>query len=159
MTREALHMATASVAIVTFWSLAIYVVTRNPRRSISGVFAGFSLAAANHHLTGLFLYPGPGDYASVTPFPLRWKWVTAVEPAEEMAHRALVLGYLARGRRDLARQQVARWRAVLDELHLGPAEEARALWRMVEEDTAGRRGRDIGAGFQYATSASSKQLS
>ena len=43
-----------------------------------------------------------------------------------------VLGYLARGRRDLAAQQVARWRAALDELHLEPSEEARALWRTVE---------------------------
>jgi len=56
----------------------------------------------------------------------------AVEPAEETARRALVLGYLARGRRDLAAQQVARWRAALDELHLEPSEEARALWRTVE---------------------------
>ena len=58
----------------------------------------------------------------------------AVEPAEETARRALVLGYLARGRRDLAAQQVARWRAALDELHLEPSEEARALWRTVEEE-------------------------
>lgn len=86
MTREALHMATASVAIVTFWSLAIYVVTRNPRRSISWVFAGFSLAAANHYLTGLFLYPRPGEYALVTPFPLRWKWVSAVFSATFYLH-------------------------------------------------------------------------
>jgi len=79
-------MATASVAIVTFWSLAIYVVTRNPRRSISWVFAGFSLAAANHYLTGLFLYPRPGEYALVTPFPLRWKWVSAVFSATFYLH-------------------------------------------------------------------------
>jgi DNA-binding SARP family transcriptional activator len=56
-----------------------------------------------------------------------------VEPAEEMARRALVLGYLARGRRDLAARQVVRWREVLDELNLEPSEEVRALWRMVEE--------------------------
>jgi len=62
----------------------------------------------------------------------------AIEPAEEMAHRALVLGSLARGRSDLAGQQVARWREVLDELHLEPAAEARALWRVVEEERSCR---------------------
>jgi DNA-binding SARP family transcriptional activator len=56
----------------------------------------------------------------------------AVEPADDTAHRALVTSYLARGRRDLARRQVARWRQALDELDLEPSPEARALWRMVE---------------------------
>jgi DNA-binding SARP family transcriptional activator len=56
----------------------------------------------------------------------------AVEPADETAHRALVSSYLARGRRDLARRQVARWRHALDELDLEPSPEARGLWRMVE---------------------------
>jgi len=65
-----------------------------------------------------------------------FEWLLAVEPAEEMAHRALVLGYLAQGRRDLAGEQVARWRKVLDELNLEPAEETWALWRMVEESAA-----------------------
>jgi DNA-binding SARP family transcriptional activator len=56
----------------------------------------------------------------------------AVEPADETAHRALVLSYLARGRRDLARRQVARWRQALDELDLEPSPEVTALWQMVE---------------------------
>jgi DNA-binding SARP family transcriptional activator len=64
--------------------------------------------------------------------------LVSVEPAEEAAHRALVLGYLSRGRRDLARRQVARWREVVEELHLGPSRETSALWQMVEEDGAGR---------------------
>jgi DNA-binding SARP family transcriptional activator len=56
----------------------------------------------------------------------------AVEPADETAQRTLVAGYLARGRRDLARRQVARWRETLAELGLDPSPEAGALWRIVE---------------------------
>lgn len=55
-----------------------------------------------------------------------------VEPADETAQRTLVAGYLARGRRDLARRQVARWRETLADLGLEPSPEARALWRIVE---------------------------
>jgi DNA-binding SARP family transcriptional activator len=56
----------------------------------------------------------------------------AIEPADETAHCALVTGYLARGRRYLARRQVARWQATLAELDLEPSPEAMELWRMVE---------------------------
>jgi DNA-binding SARP family transcriptional activator len=56
----------------------------------------------------------------------------AVEPADETAQRTLVAGYLSRGRRDLARRQVVRWRETLAELSLKPSPEARALWRIVE---------------------------
>jgi DNA-binding SARP family transcriptional activator len=56
----------------------------------------------------------------------------AVEPADEAAQRTLVAGYLVRGRRDLARRQVARWRETLAELGLEPSPEARALWHIVE---------------------------
>ncbi len=56
----------------------------------------------------------------------------AVEPADETAQRTLVAGYLARGRRDLARRQVARWRETLAEVGLEPSPEARALWDIVE---------------------------
>jgi DNA-binding SARP family transcriptional activator len=56
----------------------------------------------------------------------------AVEPADETAQRTLVAGYLVRGRRDLARRQVTRWRETLAELGLEPSPEAMALWRIVE---------------------------
>ncbi|HET8671460.1 MAG TPA: BTAD domain-containing putative transcriptional regulator, partial [Candidatus Saccharimonadales bacterium] len=56
----------------------------------------------------------------------------AVEPADETAHRALVLGYLARGRGDLARRQIGCWRQVLAEFDLEPSPEARTIWSMVE---------------------------
>lgn len=59
----------------------------------------------------------------------------AVEPADEGAQRALVTSYLARGRRDLARRQVARWRETLAELELAPSPETRALWERVENLT------------------------
>jgi len=55
----------------------------------------------------------------------------AVEPADETAYRALVLGYLAQGRRDLARRQIARWQQALVELELEPTVEVRALWHKV----------------------------
>lgn len=43
MIREASFVLTVSVAIAVYLGLAVYVVTRNPRRSISWVFSGFSL--------------------------------------------------------------------------------------------------------------------
>ncbi len=59
-----------------------------------------------------------------------------VDPADEPAQRTLVAGYLARGRRDLAWRQVARWRETLAELGLEPSSEARALWHIVENRAA-----------------------
>jgi DNA-binding SARP family transcriptional activator len=56
----------------------------------------------------------------------------AIEPADETAQRTLVAGYLARGRRDLARRQVARWQETLADLGLEPSPEAMALWDVVE---------------------------
>jgi DNA-binding SARP family transcriptional activator len=62
----------------------------------------------------------------------------AVEPAEETAHRALVLSYIAQGRCDLARQRVARWPDISSEPSLEPPPEAKALWRMVEDEASER---------------------
>lgn len=58
----------------------------------------------------------------------------SIEPADEPAQRALVTGYLVRGRRDLARRQVARWQAILADSELEPSPEVKALWRMVEDN-------------------------
>jgi DNA-binding SARP family transcriptional activator len=66
----------------------------------------------------------------------------AIEPADETAHRLLTLGYLARGRRDLARRQVARWRQALAEVELRPTAEIRALWEKVEQNA--KRGKQGG---------------
>jgi DNA-binding SARP family transcriptional activator len=56
----------------------------------------------------------------------------AVEPADEIAHRALVLGYLARGRGDLARRQVGCWQQALAEFGLEPSPETRTIWHRVK---------------------------
>jgi DNA-binding SARP family transcriptional activator len=63
--------------------------------------------------------------------------LVTVEPADDPAQRALVLGYLARGRRDLARRQVARWRQALAELEVEPSPEARQVWNLVEKKVEG----------------------
>jgi DNA-binding SARP family transcriptional activator len=55
----------------------------------------------------------------------------AVEPADESAQQALVLSFLAHGRRDLARRQVKRWQQALAELEVEPSPEARVLWAEV----------------------------
>ncbi len=57
----------------------------------------------------------------------------AVEPTDETAQRALVLGYLARGRGDLARRQVGRWQQALAEYDLEASPETKLLWQMVED--------------------------
>ena len=76
MMRSALFMVTAAVAIVVYLGLAIYVVTRNPRRPISWVFGAFCLTVASYYLSGLFLFPGSNPPSPVTPLPLRLKWTT-----------------------------------------------------------------------------------
>jgi DNA-binding SARP family transcriptional activator len=58
--------------------------------------------------------------------------LVAVDPLDETAQQALVLGYLARHRRDLACRQVARWQQTLAELEVEPSPEARAFWEQVE---------------------------
>jgi DNA-binding SARP family transcriptional activator len=58
--------------------------------------------------------------------------ILAIEPADETAHRALTLGYLARGRGDLARRQIGCWRQALAEFDLEPSIEARTLWSRIE---------------------------
>jgi len=70
-----------------------------------------------------------GDVPETIPFLER---LATVEPADSATQRALVLAYLARGRRDLARRQVARWRRALDELGLEPSQETEVLWEQVE---------------------------
>jgi DNA-binding SARP family transcriptional activator len=55
-----------------------------------------------------------------------------VEPADEAAQSALVTSFLVRGRRDLARRQVKRWREVLADLDMAPSPEQIALWEKVE---------------------------
>jgi hypothetical protein len=76
-------------------------------------------------------------------FPAASRWLTAwldkvlfraegQQRAIEAAQCALVTGYLARGRRDLARQQVARWRVALEELDVEPSPEIVGLWQKVE---------------------------
>jgi DNA-binding SARP family transcriptional activator len=77
MAHETSFMVTATVAIATFWSLAIYVVTRRPRRSISWLFGASCLTIANMYFSGLFLYPQPGAASPLTPFALRWKWAAS----------------------------------------------------------------------------------
>lgn len=55
-----------------------------------------------------------------------------IEPADETAYQALVLGYLAQGRADLARRQVTKWQQALLEFELEPSFETLALWDRVE---------------------------
>jgi len=71
-------MTTAFAAIIIFWSLAIYVITRDPKRSINWVFGIFCFSVVNYYLSSLFLYPPPRDLSLSTPFPLRWKWAVTV---------------------------------------------------------------------------------
>ena len=59
----------------------------------------------------------------------------AIEPADETAQRALVLGSLTLGRSDLAKRQIARWQQALAELDLEPSPETRALWERVDTRT------------------------
>jgi len=54
-----------------------------------------------------------------------------VEPADETAYHALISGYLAQGRRDLAIRYVTRWQQALEELDLDPTPEVESLWQMV----------------------------
>jgi hypothetical protein len=75
MARAACFIVIAFIEIAVFLGLAIYVVTRNPRRPISWVFGAVCFTVANFYLSSLFLFPGPGPCSPVTPFPLRWKWV------------------------------------------------------------------------------------
>jgi two-component SAPR family response regulator len=58
--------------------------------------------------------------------------ILAIEPADEATHRALVLGYLARGRGSLARQQVLRWQQALSEFNLEASAETKLLWQSIE---------------------------
>jgi DNA-binding SARP family transcriptional activator len=55
-----------------------------------------------------------------------------IEPTDETAYQALVLGYLAQGRADLARRQVAKWQQALLEFELEPSSETLTLWDRVE---------------------------
>ena len=57
----------------------------------------------------------------------------AVNPTDEAAQQALVLSYLARGRRDLARRQVSRWQAALAEEEMILSPETVALWHQVDD--------------------------
>jgi DNA-binding SARP family transcriptional activator len=77
MARAACFRVIASIEIAIFLGLAIYVIMRNWRQSISWIFGAFCFTLANHYLSSLFLFPEPGLPPSVTPFPLRWKWATA----------------------------------------------------------------------------------
>jgi DNA-binding SARP family transcriptional activator len=112
MTRSALFMVTAAVAITIYLGLAIYVVTRNPRRPIGWVFGAFCLTVASYYLNSLFLFPGSNSPPPVTPFPLRLKWtagsfspalylhlVSSYFPAVRLWRRArfwvLLLAYLS----------------------------------------------------------------
>jgi DNA-binding SARP family transcriptional activator len=56
----------------------------------------------------------------------------AVEPADETTHRALALGYLARGRADLARRQVERWQQALVEFGLDVSAETELFWQTMK---------------------------
>jgi hypothetical protein len=68
-------MVTAFIEIALFLGLAIYVVTRNPRRPISWVFGAFCFTVINHYLSSLFLFLEPELPPPVTFFLLRRKWV------------------------------------------------------------------------------------
>lgn len=59
----------------------------------------------------------------------------AVEPVDETAYRALILGYLAQGRRDLARRYIVRWQQALEELTLEPTQEIISLWETVNKNS------------------------
>ncbi|RPI34092.1 MAG: hypothetical protein EHM70_04020 [Chloroflexota bacterium] len=69
-----LYVMTASLAIAIYLAIAVYVVTRNPRRSISWVFCGLCLVIVAYYLTGMFLFPTPGPRLEATPLMLRIKW-------------------------------------------------------------------------------------
>lgn|GEM_PF-2120086 len=56
----------------------------------------------------------------------------AIEPADETVQRALTLGYLARGRGDLARRQVERWQQALREFDLEASADTRLLWEFIQ---------------------------
>lgn len=58
--------------------------------------------------------------------------ILAIEPTNEATLRALVLSYLAQGRRDLARRQVHHWQQAMIDLDLDPAPEITALTALVE---------------------------
>jgi len=87
--RAACFMVIAFIEIAVFLGLAVYVVTRNPRRPISWVFGAVCFRVANFYLSSLFLFPGPGPRSPVTPFPLRWKWEVV------MGIGGLIAGYRA----------------------------------------------------------------
>lgn len=71
--RMSLYMAIATLAIAVYLGLAVYIIVRNPRRSISWVFGGVCLSVAGYYLFSLFLFPG-ATQGSATPIPLRLKW-------------------------------------------------------------------------------------
>jgi DNA-binding SARP family transcriptional activator len=114
-TRQTTYLVTAFIVAFVFGGLAIYVVTRNPRRAISWIFAAFGFTVANHYVSSLFLYPLPGDPSPITPLALRWKWavdalsptlylhfVTFYFPSAWQRHRSCLLGTAYLGSAGLA---------------------------------------------------------
>lgn len=80
--RTAFFVVTAYAGLAVFLGLAVYVVTRNPRRPISWVFGAFCFTIASYYLTSLFLLPKPNLLTAVPPLVLRWKWAAiALSPA------------------------------------------------------------------------------
>ena len=68
-------MVTATVAIVIYAGIAVYVVTHRPHRTISWVFGAFSTCVAGYYLCHLFLLRGPEVSYSASQLPLRTNWV------------------------------------------------------------------------------------
>ncbi|MCB0170660.1 MAG: hypothetical protein KDJ97_08915 [Anaerolineae bacterium] len=55
-----------------------------------------------------------------------------IEPTDEAAYSALVLGHLARGRRDLAQQHIARWQQALIEFEGELSPGIQSIWKKVD---------------------------
>ena len=68
-------IATYFLVILVYLGLAVYVITRNPRRPNSWVFGACCLLISIVFTANLFLFPAPGNSPPLIPFPLRVKWL------------------------------------------------------------------------------------
>ena len=55
-----------------------------------------------------------------------------IEPTDETAYQALVMNYFARGRNNLAQQQIMRWQQIFEDLDLTPSPEIAAMRQMIK---------------------------
>lgn len=74
MTGFPASIVTGYVLIILYIGLAVHVVSRNPRRSISWIFAGFLLTIAVYYLMRLFLFPAGIETPETVPWAMRVQW-------------------------------------------------------------------------------------